>query len=69
MARELVAGDIRDRHPDWNEPDVKKEVARRFLVDENLPELDAKDLLMSPTYRDKYERFLTANQAAAGADR
>jgi hypothetical protein len=68
MAREMVAGEIRDRHPGWSESDVEKEVARRFLADENLPELYAKDALKLPAYRDEYERFLAAN-LAAGADR
>lgn len=60
MARELVGGEIRDRHSDWSELDVKNEVARRFLVDEDLPELYAKDLLTSPTHREAYERPLDA---------
>jgi hypothetical protein len=68
LARKLVAGEIRDHHADWSESDVNNEVGRRFLADENLPELYAKDSLQLPAYRDEFERFL-ATDLAAGADR
>lgn len=68
LARELVAGEIRDRHPDWSESKVNNEVGRRFLADENLPELYAKDALQLPAYHDDFDRFLAANMIA-GADR
>lgn len=65
LARKLVAGEIRDHHADWSESDVNNEVGRRFLADENLPELYAKDSLDLPTYREDYKRFLAANLATS----
>jgi hypothetical protein len=43
MGRKVVADEIRLQWPEWNEEQVGKEVARRFLHDENLPELYAAD--------------------------
>lgn len=67
LAKELVAGEVRDRHPDWSDSNVNNEVGRLFLADEDLPELYGKDSLKLPAYREEYERFLAAN-FAAGAD-
>lgn len=68
LARELVSGEIRDRHPESSESKVNNEVGRRFLADENLPELYAKDALQLPAHRDDFDRFLAASMIA-GADR
>ena len=69
MAREIVAGEIRDGHPDWADLAVKNEVARRFLADENLPMLYAKDLFESPVHREAYFRASATAALANEADR
>lgn len=43
MGRKIVADEIRQRHPQWDEQQVSKDVGRRFLEDDNLPELYATD--------------------------
>jgi Rv0078B-related antitoxin len=50
MGREILGDEIRRRWPDWDDAAVAKEVARRLLADENLPNLYARDLRKSGRY-------------------
>jgi hypothetical protein len=44
LGRRMIAEETRQRWPAWNDEQVNREVARRILCDENLPELYATDM-------------------------
>ena len=43
MGRRIIADETRLKRPEWSDEQVSKEVARRLLQGENLPELYASD--------------------------
>ena len=44
LGRQMIAEQTRRRWPEWSDEQVNREVARRILCDENVPELYATDV-------------------------
>ena len=71
MGRRIVAEEIRDSHPEWSDQEISAELARRFLADDNLPELYAKDLISIEPFATAYRSACSlgvSNSGVAGSD-
>jgi hypothetical protein len=66
-ARRMLAAEIGQVHPDWNEEQVRQEVVRRLLEDDKLPDLHTRDLFEDRRLPESWNAWKAANVTSEGS--